>query len=93
MAGLSYRRTKKFIARIRERDGDNCWLCGERVGKNTRGQRRGTLDHVVPKKFDGPNSISNLRLAHKECNEARGHQPPGDYIRIVRQTGASPEKV
>ena len=85
MSGMSYQRIKKLKARVRERDGDNCWLCGERISKNARGQRRGTLDHVIPRSLGGPNSIMNLKLAHKACNEARGHKPPGNYLKAEEE--------
>lgn len=31
-----------------------------------------TLEHVVPKAFKGSNQLTNLLLAHRRCNEARG---------------------
>ena len=73
--GMSHKRTRNLVSRIRLRDGDNCWLCGLVVRKNAHGLERHTLDHVLPKSLGGDNKVENLKLAHKGCNEARGNRP------------------
>lgn len=57
---------------VAERDGWICWLCGERVDPRARGRRRATRDHVIPRSKGGPDALSNLRLAHFNCNTRRG---------------------
>ncbi len=60
---------------LRERDGDNCFYCGEAM-LFERGDEpeylwimeRVTIEHVVDKKNGGTNENSNLRLAHGRCN-------------------------
>ncbi len=34
-----------------------------------------TLDHALPRALGGSNDDFNLRLAHRWCNEHRGHLP------------------
>jgi 5-methylcytosine-specific restriction endonuclease McrA len=34
--------------------------------------KRATFDHIHPKSRGGGNEPTNLRLAHKRCNERRG---------------------
>ena len=59
-----------MIRALRDRDGDNCMLCTWPLGRNV------TIDHVVPVSHCGSHEISNLRLTHKNCNEARGSKCP-----------------
>lgn len=45
----------------------HCWMCGCELTFDTS-----TVDHLLPKKYDGRNSRENYRLACKPCNNARG---------------------
>jgi hypothetical protein len=63
------------VDRLRERDGDDCWICGggidftlPRTQKSTEHPFSATVDHVVQRSEGGPNTPDNLRLAHKTCN-------------------------
>jgi hypothetical protein len=62
-------------AQLRERDGDDCWLCGTSIDFT---RRPGTLwgpsiEHVRPRADGGTSDLSNLRLTHAfPCNKARG---------------------
>jgi 5-methylcytosine-specific restriction endonuclease McrA len=54
----------------------DCWLCGAYVDQtlpyNDRMAR--SVDHVVPMSAGGdPLARSNLRLAHRQCNGAKGY--------------------
>lgn len=68
-------------SRLRDRDGDLCWLCHEpmvfvdRPGPSGQIRRMATIDHVIPVSAGGTNAQSNLRLAHRECNGRRGSTP------------------
>ena len=64
----------KFIAPLRERDGDDCWLCRELIDFSLEpGHPRGrSVDHVRPRIAGGQNVLANIRLAHRQCNERRG---------------------
>lgn len=48
------------------RDGAKCAICDLSLGDDV------TLDHIVPRLHGGITHSSNLRLAHKACNEKRG---------------------
>jgi 5-methylcytosine-specific restriction endonuclease McrA len=37
--------------------------------------KRATFDHIQPKSLGGRNDATNLRLAHKQCNEKPGNRP------------------
>jgi hypothetical protein len=68
------------ISLLRERDGDDCWLClgpidfalapGDRMAKS--------LDHVIPRSAGGSSRMSNLKLAHRKCNSDRGSKWVGE---------------
>jgi 5-methylcytosine-specific restriction endonuclease McrA len=73
---LSYHRSsqrRKIRQRIYKRDGYICWLClGDVDITLTDGNPFApTLDHVVPRKDGGKDSLSNLKLAHAVCNNMR----------------------
>ena len=58
-----------------KRDRGICWLCGKTVRLRTspRSPIRPTLDHIIPKSRGGEDKCRNYRLAHQECNVARGN--------------------
>ncbi len=67
-------RTIRRRESLRLRDGDNCHICGKPIDFTMAGNTglAATLDHIVPKYKGGVNALSNLKLAHAECNRKRG---------------------
>ena len=65
-----------------ERDGDKCWLCGERVcvGWLCNGWDVATIDHIIPVSLGGGNDFWNLRIAHSDCNGVRSNCMDPDCI-------------
>jgi 5-methylcytosine-specific restriction endonuclease McrA len=61
------------IPKLAERDGWACHLCGEPIDPRAKGKRKATLDHVLPRSHGGTGALSNLKLAHESCNQARGN--------------------
>ena len=59
-----------------QRDEWVCWLCQEGVSTFGYGPALATFDHVVPRAYAGPTTVTNLRLAHKLCNNLRGAPAP-----------------
>lgn len=60
------------------RDGDLCWICGLKLDRRNRNEFSPgyiTFDHVIPRALGGIDSIENIRLAHKKCNNERGNDP------------------
>lgn len=51
--------------------GTTCHLCGK-PGANT-------ADHLIARRYGGPNELWNLRPAHKSCNSSRGARPLGEH--------------
>jgi 5-methylcytosine-specific restriction endonuclease McrA len=52
-----------------ERDGDECWFCGEPMGDDC------TIEHLVPKSAGGRNMLANYALAHSGCNHRAANLP------------------
>ncbi len=52
---------------LRDRDGDDCWLCHEPMGDDC------TIEHKRAKAMGGTSNLANLALAHRECNRVVGH--------------------
>lgn len=60
------------------RDGTNCTLCGEPLDRRLRDENHPlyiTFDHITPRSHGGLDKLSNLRLAHQQCNNTRGCDP------------------
>lgn len=53
---------REVKARLRERDGDDCFFCLRRMGSDR------TLEHIVRWADGGTNDLDNLALAHRDCN-------------------------
>lgn len=54
---------------LRERDGDDCWVCGHELGEDC------TIEHKRALANGGTWAFQNLALAHRECNRALGRLP------------------
>jgi hypothetical protein len=63
------RRSDAVVTAIRQRDGDLCFFCREPVDEDDE-----SIEHLVPVIHQGPNHLSNLALAHRQCNSDAGHQ-------------------
>lgn len=54
--------------------GNVCHLCHEGIDLALAGRQPEafSIDHVLPRKQGGTNSLTNLRPAHLRCNSAKG---------------------
>ena len=80
-AGSLWRRN--LLARLADRDGPDCGICGELVDLTLKSGSMGSeygpsIDHVIPRSRGGSDDLSNLRLTHWVCNRKRGAGAPGD---------------
>lgn len=59
---------------LRKRDGDTCYICGERVNlclNDRHDPKYASIDHVLPISLGGKDNLSNLKLVHQRCNNER----------------------
>ncbi|TDF41925.1 HNH endonuclease [Alteromonadaceae bacterium M269] len=63
--------------RVFTRDGEKCQYCG--VALVFKDVNSWALDHVIPKSEGGSNDDSNLKLACKSCNSAKGNRDIEQY--------------
>lgn len=79
------------VQRIAERDGIACWLCGRPVDLSLRvtNKKHATADHVVPVSRGGVNALSNLRLAHSDCNNRRGNRDAPEEKPVLKPVAES----
>ena len=66
---------RKIRRQVLARHGLVCWICKHSIANASSA----TMDHVKPVKFGGEYTVENLRPAHKDCNEWRGHGPPPPF--------------
>ena len=72
------RRTGKgTVVRLMDRDGAACFFCGVALETDV------TIEHLVPVAHGGPNHISNLFLAHADCNQQAGHLSAPEKVAIA----------
>ncbi|EEF28188.1 conserved hypothetical protein [Ricinus communis] len=64
------RRRSRIIGRLRARDGRNCFYCGLALSA-----RDCTAEHLLDKAGGGTDYLSNLALAHHQCNELVADKP------------------
>jgi 5-methylcytosine-specific restriction endonuclease McrA len=70
---------RRQVAILRERYGDNCWLCALPIDfaiTDANDPMRYSRDHVVPRVLGGGSTVANMRLAHRQCNSRRGPRTP-----------------
>lgn len=67
------------LASVRERGGNLCHLCVTYVSKD-----QASRDHVVPRASGGDDHRTNYRIAHKQCNTARGDLPLDRAYAVIR---------
>lgn len=65
-----YRKHKDFVIK---RDNGQCQICFTAVNLKADYNNKfaPTLDHIVPRSFNGSHEPENLRLAHRWCNSVR----------------------
>lgn len=54
-----------LVRYLADRDGFECYLCPEPFSE----ERRPTIDHYLPLAKGGTWIVSNLKLAHRKCNQ------------------------
>lgn len=71
---------RKRVARLAERDGWRCGLCGRRISPKAKWPDTGcaTADHIVPRSCGGTDDLANLQLAHAGCNATKGNRVAGE---------------
>lgn len=61
------------VKALRDRDGSNCRLCGERLDFSITGRTPESIaiDHIVPLANGGRHTMANCQLAHYGCNSRK----------------------
>lgn len=70
MGNMNPKDRKRKKRRLLEQYGSYCCHCGNWFLSEWL-----TFEHVIPRSRGGSNALSNLRLACRPCNQARGAQP------------------
>lgn len=78
------KKRKRDIDTLIARDGKMCAWCGRKLDV---GDRKTTVDHVIPKAAKGSNEVSNYLLACKACNSERGCTAADEWLESCLRTG------
>ncbi len=64
-------RQRQLVAKVH---GTTCYLCEFQVDLDcdTARPEGPTVEHIIPKEHGGDDSLENLRLVHRRCNESKG---------------------
>lgn len=75
-------RIEMSIRDLANRDGERCHLCRRKIDTTLPGTAKwgATIDHILPVSCGGTNEASNLALAHRHCNTARGNRQPAQML-------------
>jgi 5-methylcytosine-specific restriction endonuclease McrA len=79
------RNAAKIRADLVIRDGEDCWLCGQRLDFDAppNDNYYPSIDHVICRARGGTDEMSNLRLAHRVCNSRKdSHVPYEENVRL-----------
>jgi len=87
-----FRFRRQCVNRVQQlllRDGPDCQLCGLPFPVNAEENTPFsiTIDHIVPRKYGGKSTFDNVRLAHRICNNRRGHELDGRWSIETLWTG------
>lgn len=89
ISGVEYQRGTLFGYELREylleKFGRRCAYCGKE-GIPLE------VEHVVPRSRGGSNRASNLALACRECNEAKGNKLPDEWLDELKKSKRSADK-
>lgn len=73
VVGLRETRRREWLRKqLVRRDGTKCALCGETMIAESKREDGMTIDHRVPLSKGGSDTIQNMQLAHRSCNERKG---------------------
>jgi 5-methylcytosine-specific restriction endonuclease McrA len=81
---LNWRLQVVRIKFLRERDGDLCGICNERMlfDVHIHDDCAASVDHIIPISNKGCSCPNNLRLTHRWCNMKRANVPHGTELRL-----------
>lgn len=66
-----------FVRELIGRDGLACFYCPDPLFEHEL-----TIEHLCPRRFKGPNHITNMVLAHPWCNVEAGELPIIEKVKI-----------
>lgn len=70
----TYRKEK---AKLIERDGTDCFLCGKPLEEDI------TLEHLIALSSGGKNNLSNMVLMHEKCNQEVSNAPINEKVNLA----------
>ena len=82
--GLKVAKNSYLRIRLAEAQNWKCCWCGCDVVPETNRKNTATIEHVVPKSFDGTDEWENLASACSDCNSKRGNDSPEYFMKRLQ---------
>lgn len=76
---LSSRKRRMIVARLVERDGTDCFYCGEPLGEDI------THEHLFSRSHGGNGHVCNGALAHEDCNKRAANLSVVEKVKLREQ--------
>ena len=72
------------VDRLRARDGDGCWLCGDPLDFKAvpNSSKAPSMEHLIAKSRGGSESLENLVLCHASGNRRLADRPLVNKIKM-----------
>lgn len=71
--------TREARDRLAEAQNWRCAWCGGRMDGTLREPDAPTFEHLIPRSKRGRDTIDNVVIAHRKCNQARGDAPISEW--------------
>lgn len=75
--------SKSILSQVYTESAGICALCGKPMTQWDK-----TVDHIIPKSKGGKDAKSNIRYAHRDCNQLKGNLLDKDMYQTVSNVGA-----
>jgi 5-methylcytosine-specific restriction endonuclease McrA len=72
--------TPSVRSRLSEAQNWRCAYCGHRMDGEKNEADAPSFEHLLPRSRGGPDTISNVVIVHRRCNQIRGDTPLWAHI-------------
>lgn len=68
---------------LEELYGPYCWYCGCKLNEKVGSPRKFTIDHIIPRKLGGTDTIENMVPCCSKCNYEKGTMSYSSFVNKI----------